>query len=444
MQGEWIRRSSNGTSVVFVHGLLSSGEKCWLNENQSYWPHLLRDEAHLAEIGIYVYTYQTEIFSGQYQLSDVVDDLKERMWLDGLIDQDRIIFVGHSMGGIVARRLLVERQSDLIEKNKEIGLFLVASPSLGSKYANLIEGFADWLGHAQSKALKFSQDNTWLNDLDEDFLNLKESKRLRIHGKELVEHKFVVKSVTRRQVVERFSGARYFSDPYKVPKSDHFSIAKPVDRGAIQHRLLCNFINDILKQSSDANAETDGESQSARMGRGQNGMGIKARIIKARHVGTMQVHASPSAFDSSDIDRWLDSAGSLLESGATIEADTIEATGDVGIFQFFADAEKPQIEELVIAIAALREEFKTVIETEPLTDDGDRKDIEKALEEAAAEARKQEPNGRRVKRHIKQAAEIIKVSAETAKSAKTLGADLAKLAPKAAVLYRLATAYFGG
>jgi hypothetical protein len=45
-----------------------------------------------------------------------------------------------------------------------------------------------------------------------------------------------------RQVVEPFSGARYFGEPYKVPGCDHFSIAKPDDNTKIQHRLLCTFI----------------------------------------------------------------------------------------------------------------------------------------------------------------------------------------------------------
>lgn len=43
MQGEWIRRpQGTAASAVFVHGILSSGETCWLNVNGSYWPELLK------------------------------------------------------------------------------------------------------------------------------------------------------------------------------------------------------------------------------------------------------------------------------------------------------------------------------------------------------------------------------------------------------------------
>lgn len=244
MRGEWSRKPKNGASVVFVHGILSSGETCWRHENGAYWPELLKSEPALERLGIYVYSYETGIFSGTYSLNDVVDDLKERFFtLDKVADSRRIVFVCHSMGGIVVRKFLVERVSDLLDRKIEIGLFLVASPSLGANYANWLAPIAKVMGHSQADALRFTQGNIWLNGLDKEFQNLKESARLKLHGKELIEDKFVVlRRLWRKQVVEPFAGARYFGDPYKVPGSDHFSIAKPKDSSADQHRLLLAFI----------------------------------------------------------------------------------------------------------------------------------------------------------------------------------------------------------
>ncbi len=257
MKGEWVNNTKGEVTVVFVHGILSSGEACWLHENGSYWPELLKNQTELGPLGIYVYTYQTDIFSGSYRLSDIVDDLKERMKLDKLYDSKRIIFVCHSMGGIVVRKFIVERIIDLIETNIEIGLFMVASPSLGSYYANLFSAFAKVLGNSQVQTMRFNEDNSWLRDLDKEFQNLKESGKLKIKGKELIEDKFLVlKKIWRKQVVEPFSGARYFGEPYKVPHSDHFSIAKPSDKEAIQHLLLCQFIEDKSKLS-EGNRKTE-------------------------------------------------------------------------------------------------------------------------------------------------------------------------------------------
>lgn len=250
MKGEWLKASTGNISVVFVHGFLSSGESCWQHSNGSYWPEMLKNEAELKDMGIYVFTYQTGFFSGTYRLGDAVDALKEQLKLDGVLKSKLLIFVCHSMGGIIVRKFIVERATDLIEKQIEVGLFLIASPSLGSEYANWLSPLAQLLDHSQADALRFADDNSWLNDLDKQFQNLKESQKLKINGKELIEDKFIILKkifvlLRWKQAVQPFSGARYFGEPYKVPQSDHFSIAKPDDKSAIQHRLLCQFIKEL-------------------------------------------------------------------------------------------------------------------------------------------------------------------------------------------------------
>src|SRR5262249_2272235 len=146
--------------------VLSSGNTCWRHENGCYWPELIANDPRLRNTGVYVYTYQTDIFSGSYRLSDVVDDLKERVRLDRINGCRKAVFVCHSMGGIVVRKFLVERAADFIEKNTELGLFLLASPSLGSSYADMLAALAKVLGNAQADSLRFVRNNSWLNDLD--------------------------------------------------------------------------------------------------------------------------------------------------------------------------------------------------------------------------------------------------------------------------------------
>lgn len=247
MEGKWLRRpSSSGCSVIFLHGILSSGAACWQHENGTYWPDLLVHDTQADPPGVYVFTYKTGLFSGTYRLGDVVDALKELLRLDGVVDESRLVFVCHSMGGIVARKYIVEHASELIERRTSISLFSIASPSLGSDYANWLAPIARLFGHTQADALRFSQTNGWLLDLDKDFRNLKEGGCLDLSGKELVEDQFIVlKSFLRKQVVEPFSGARYFGEPFKVPNSDHFSIAKVDGNGAIQHRLLLQFLRNV-------------------------------------------------------------------------------------------------------------------------------------------------------------------------------------------------------
>jgi hypothetical protein len=149
-QGKWARKTKNRLNVIFIHGI-NSGDDGWRNENGSFWPKLLEDEGELVDIGIYVFSYRTGMNTGSYSLSDIVDSFREYFILDDLISSVAVIFVCHSMGGIIARRFLVNQYSMLIERElNKIGLFLVASPSLGSKYANMLGLISSAMGHTQA------------------------------------------------------------------------------------------------------------------------------------------------------------------------------------------------------------------------------------------------------------------------------------------------------
>lgn len=258
MVGTWIKKMGDTVSpvaVVFLHGVLSDGEACWRHQNGTYWPELLSSHQTLADVGVYEFTYRTDIFSGSYNLSDVVNALKECLHLDGVNQARKIIFVAHSMGGIVARRYIVQRCDELVARGAQVGLFLIASPSLGSSYATWLEPIAKVMGHAQGQALTFCQSNVWLNDLNSDFRNLLALRKLVVHGRELVEDQFVAfkRWFRAEQVVPPFSSATYFGDALKVPQSDHFSIAKPEGAHALQHRTLCDFIEKIVRYIDSSN-----------------------------------------------------------------------------------------------------------------------------------------------------------------------------------------------
>lgn len=275
--GKWFRETESDTVVIFIHGLLSNTHECWTNtETGSFWPTLLATKPDiqqtqrtpaLSDISIYTFEYPTTINSGSYSIQDAVELLSEYMIkLDYVMEKRRLIFVGHSMGGIVARKFITHNQRKLT--NHILGVFLVASPTLGSEYANWLTSLAGALGHTQLKALRFCEKNEWLTTLDHEFRSLHQNDDgLNISGKEVYEDvpvKFIgIQIPFMKPIVGEFSAAICFADALKIGGADHISISKPKNETDDVHRVLCSFIAEIIceipKLKHKPNAESNSE-----------------------------------------------------------------------------------------------------------------------------------------------------------------------------------------
>jgi pimeloyl-ACP methyl ester carboxylesterase len=247
-----LRASSNGCTIVFIHGILS-GRRAWENpKTKAFWPDLVLAEPELNAYGVYVFNYRADAFSGSYSIDDAVTKVTED--ISDLFPRERaIVFVGHSMGGIVARTFVVNGIVDHLRRQTKIGVFLVASPSGGSNYANLI-AFLSPFYNSQLKTLRSGQTNEWLMSIDRRFIEALHDGHLDISGKELIEDtpKLWMALLQRAQIVPPISAARYFPKPLRIEHSDHGSIAKPASKDAQQHRALRRFLREFSEQKLDS------------------------------------------------------------------------------------------------------------------------------------------------------------------------------------------------
>ena len=242
----WLRPSSNGIAIAFVHGILSSNETAWLNENGTFWPQLLLENKEHEKCGIYLASYRADFFAGSYDLDDAADWVFNTFELDDVLDSKVIIFVAHSMGGIVARRIAVAEKSEFAKRKIALGFFLVSSPSLGSKYADLVSILLRPFRNNQLDALRVGNKNPWLKNLDRDFISMRDSDEVVIFGRELAEDETPFRWIRRGQIVPWDAATRYFSRPIKIPFANHHTIAKPKDATSEQHRFLCAFIRKAI------------------------------------------------------------------------------------------------------------------------------------------------------------------------------------------------------
>lgn len=243
--------SDDSPLLIFVHGILSSGEKCWEVDGRPSWPDIVGTDSTLTDWSIFVVSYHTAVNSGKYSISDAAIALWGELEHERAFNGRPLLFICHSMGGIVVRKMLMQHQGD-ISRHSTIGLLLVASPTNGSWWARALSIVPKLLGHSQALALRPAGSNEGLHELNIDFRYAVGRQHLRIVGAEILEHWliWIGKYVPCfRPVVYRQEGSGVFSSrPVTIPETTHFSITAPESALALQHIQLLG----VVKMVTDA------------------------------------------------------------------------------------------------------------------------------------------------------------------------------------------------
>jgi len=264
-RNSWYYFNRSETVFIFIHGIFSDCKSCWTHQsavdpsNVVFWPDLIINDSRLDTPSIFLGGYETSLSSGDLRIKDAARDVLDAMRMEDFqgrpapFEKRNIVFIGHSTGGIVARYLLERFKEQFADKT--VGLVLLASPSLGSIYANKLRALAKF--YSQELGLQLQWGGEDLADLDDRFKDLVyENKIPRLLGVEAYEHYFILRNSlfpgfiepfipNRRKVVSALSAARYFGAPRLLSGTDHFSAAKPDSVDHSSHKLLVNFWSDF-------------------------------------------------------------------------------------------------------------------------------------------------------------------------------------------------------
>lgn len=130
-------------AIVFVHGITGNSVDTFTADNGSYWPRMLLSDPRplssgrtLGSYDIFTLDYETSIGS-QYNVRNV--SIAVKLWIDNsrlLRDYENIIFVCHSLGGLIIMNVLSELGLESGEYQKIAGIALLGTPAKGSSIAD--------------------------------------------------------------------------------------------------------------------------------------------------------------------------------------------------------------------------------------------------------------------------------------------------------------------
>ena len=131
--GGYVHKSDNPatTVIVFIHGLGGNARQTWTNPSGAFWPDLVYGDPTFAQSDVLVVDYETTI-RGEQTTAAVALSVDGFLRRQSVWTYQNIVLVAHSLGGIIARQIIVNNPA---HAGKVKLMYLLAAPMGGSMLA---------------------------------------------------------------------------------------------------------------------------------------------------------------------------------------------------------------------------------------------------------------------------------------------------------------------
>lgn len=218
--GEFISSStgSKAAVIIFVHGLFGDSRSTWTNENGTYWPDLLREDPTFKNENIYTFEYSSPKFGLSYTIDELADVMNREFENDGIQNYSKLIFLCHSMGGVVTRAFLLKYREKYADKVRFAYFF--STPSTGSSIATIVSIISK---NPQLGKIRPMQSGDYLADIHRGWLNTGLTSKISSYCA------YEIKKTYGQQIVEMESATALCNKKCNAILKNHFDIVKPAN-----------------------------------------------------------------------------------------------------------------------------------------------------------------------------------------------------------------------
>lgn len=169
VDSRWVNPPQRGKrpAVVFVHGIFGDTLGTWTNDQGGTFFELLSNSADLkGQIDVFAFGFTSNMLrGGSLTVEEASKKLQDTLKVKGVLDYDNIVFVAHSMGGLVVLHNLVHEGSQEL-LNKVPVVVLLGTPGAGAEIARIASNVA----RNDALANMFGADkNGFLQQLSDDW-----------------------------------------------------------------------------------------------------------------------------------------------------------------------------------------------------------------------------------------------------------------------------------
>lgn len=249
--------------IVFVHGLRGTSHDTWTHDpetpaTQFFWPKELAEDLPSCRIWTVGYPAGiTQLGVPGMRIEKRAGNLAHKLANNGIGDRP-IVFVTHSMGGLIVKSLVAEAEMQGDDDRKRIalavkGIVFCATPHRGSAYASSLKALGRYYSKPQNHVAEMAANEEAIDHLHDRFVEWHRKNYISLdtyaESRGLFQKSFFARLFFPiGLIVERASanpGIPGFAA--RDVDEDHLSIVKPKNRGSDVYAGVLRFIRTTLK-----------------------------------------------------------------------------------------------------------------------------------------------------------------------------------------------------
>ena len=247
--------------LIFVHGLGGDARKTWSKSGQNFWPRdWLPADPAFQHVRIHTYGYDSDYMKAREDVLNIhhmgkalLGELSSSP--DIVASKTRIVAVGHSMGGLVIKKMYILAKRDAAYRDlasRFSAIYFLATPHYGADSAKLLSNILKVAVHERAYVSDLSRNSGAIQAINEDFRHVSE-------GLELW-------SFYETQTMKRFNSPivspdsavlGYREEKQVLMRADHRTICKFDSSSDPNYRMLRNSLASTLSAITSQTSEAE-------------------------------------------------------------------------------------------------------------------------------------------------------------------------------------------
>lgn len=219
-------KASTSKLIVLIHGVFGDAASTWDNPGGTSWQKLL-SSPRFTEFSVYVVDYPTPKLDRASGIEEIANGVLLHLQDDGVFERySEIVLVGHSMGGLIAKRILIDlnRPTQINKLRRVKAVFYISTPAQGAPLGEL----GSWLSrNPQLKDMSPADLNSFLQIVENMWQNLMRDRATA--GAPRAYCAYETEQTGPTMVVSRVYAATLCDENPLPVAANHMSIVKPRD-----------------------------------------------------------------------------------------------------------------------------------------------------------------------------------------------------------------------